>query len=96
MENNKLPQDSMSNIIISLYFTIAYAVLLFVYLGLPINIHSNFLLILFIVCSLLLSMAAIYFAGKSYKDVKVSSVILIVINVLGLLIPLIMLLMIFT
>ncbi|PKF74884.1 hypothetical protein [Chryseobacterium sp. PMSZPI] len=95
MENSKVPQG-MSNIIISLYFTIAYAVLLIIYLGLPINIHSNFLLKLFIVCSLLFSIAAIYFAGKSYKRAKVSSIILIVINSLGLLIPLALLLMMFT
>lgn len=96
MENNKVPKSTMNNIVISLYFTIAYAVLIGVYLGCPINLHGNFLLMLFIVCSLLLSMAAIYFAGKSYKSAKLSSVILIIINVLGLLIPLLMLLMIFT
>ncbi|MBP2615710.1 putative ABC-type exoprotein transport system permease subunit [Chryseobacterium jejuense] len=96
MENNRVPQFTMNNIVISLYFTIAYAVLIIVYLGLPINIHSNFLPILFIVCSLLFSIAGIYFAGKSYKRAKISSVILIIINTAGLLIPLIMLLMIFT
>ncbi|BAP30378.1 mechanosensitive ion channel family protein [Chryseobacterium sp. StRB126] len=96
MENNRVPQSTMSNIVISLYFTIAYAVLIGVYLGFPINLHSNFLLDLFIVCSLLLSVAGIYFAGKSYKRAKISSVILIIINSLGLLIPVIMLLMIFT
>ncbi|WP_123859432.1 hypothetical protein [Chryseobacterium nakagawai] len=96
MENNKLPQSTMNNIVISVYFTIAYAVLLSVYLGFPINIRSNFLLMLFVVCSLLFSVAAIYFAAKSYKKAKISSVILIIINAVALLIPLIMLLMIFT
>ncbi len=96
MENNKLPQDTMGNVVISLYFTIAYAVLLGVYLGFPINLHSNFLLMLFLGCSLLFSAAAIYFAAKSYKKAKISSVILIIINVLGLLMPFAMLLMIFT
>ena len=95
MEENKIPQRFLDNIVISLYFTIAYAVLLSVYLAFPINIHSNFLLMLFIVCSLLFSIAAIYFAAKSYRKAKISSVILIVINALGLSIPLIMLLMIF-
>ncbi|WP_419495293.1 hypothetical protein [Chryseobacterium bernardetii] len=96
MENNGVSQFTMKNIVISLYFTVAYAVLLFIYLGLPINIHNNFLLKLFIVCSLLFSIAAIYFAGKSYKRAKISSVILIIINAVGLLVPLIILLMIFT
>ncbi len=96
MEDNKVPQSTMNKVVISLYFTIAYAVLLSIYLALPININSNFLLMLFIVCSLLFSVAAIYFAAKSYKEAKISSVILIIINVLGLLIPLAMLLMIFT
>ncbi|WP_160138448.1 hypothetical protein [Chryseobacterium sp. c4a] len=96
MEKNKEPQRFLDNIVISLYCTIAYAVLLGVYLGFPINIHSDFLLMLFVVCSLLLSVAAIYFAAKSYKEVKISSIILMLINALGLLIPLIMLLMIFT
>lgn len=95
MENNKVPQSAMTNIVISLYFTIAYAVLIGVYLGFPINLHSNFLLMLFIGCSLLFSVAAIYFAAKSFKKTKISSVILIVVNALGLLIPLIMLLLIF-
>ncbi|RXM49649.1 hypothetical protein BOQ64_22390 [Chryseobacterium sp. CH25] len=95
MENNKVPQSAMTNIVISLYFTVAYAVLIGVYLGFPINLHSNFLLMLFIGCSLLFSVAAIYFAAKSFKKTKISSVILIVVNALGLLIPLIMLLMIF-
>ncbi|MDN3694429.1 hypothetical protein QWZ06_20185 [Chryseobacterium tructae] len=96
MEENKIPQRFLDNIVISLYFTIAYAVLLSVYLGFPINIRSNFLLMLFVVCSLLFSVAAIYFAAKSYKKTKISSVILIIINAVGLLIPLIMVLMIFT
>lgn len=96
MENNKVPQSAMTNIVISLYFTIAYAVLIGVYLGFPINLHSNFLLMLFIGCSLLFSVAAIYFAAKSFKKTKISSVILIIINALGLLVPLAMLLMIFT
>ncbi|OCA75875.1 hypothetical protein BBI01_04005 [Chryseobacterium artocarpi] len=96
MENNKMPQSTMNNIVISLYFTIAYAVLLIVYLGFPINLHSNFLLNLFIVCSLLLSVAGIYFAAKSYKGAKISSVILIIINALGLLVPIAFLLMIFS
>jgi hypothetical protein len=42
MENNGVSQFTMKNIVISLYFTVAYAVLLFIYLGLPINIHNNF------------------------------------------------------
>lgn len=96
MENNKVPRSTMNNIVISLYFTIAYAVLLGVYLGFPINLHSNFLLMLFVVCSLLFSVAALYFAVRSYKKAKASSVILIIINALGLLIPLVMILMIFT
>lgn len=96
MENHKVPQSAMTNIVISLYFTIAYAALIGVYLGFPINLHSNFLLMLFLGCSLLFSIAAIYFAAKSYKKVKISSIILIIINALGLLIPLAMLLMIFT
>jgi hypothetical protein len=96
MENNKVSQSAMTNIVISLYFTIAYAVLIGVYLGFPINLHSNFLLDLFIVCSLLFSVAGIYFAAKSYKRAKISSVILIIINSLGFLIPFVMLLMIFT
>lgn len=95
MENNKVSQSAMTNIVIGLYFTIAYAVLIGVYLGFPINLHSNFLLMLFIGCSLLFSVAAIYFAAKSFKKIKISSVILIVVNALGLLIPLIMLLLIF-
>lgn len=32
----ELPQDTMNNIVISLYFIIAYAALLSVYLGFPI------------------------------------------------------------
>jgi len=93
MEENKIPQRLLDNIIISLYFTIAYAVLLIVYLGLPIGVSSDFLLILFIVCSLVFSLGAIYFAAKSYKKMKISSIILIVINSLGLLIPLTLLLL---
>ncbi|WP_223601738.1 hypothetical protein [Chryseobacterium sp. GVT01B] len=93
MEENKIPQRLLDNIIISLYFTIAYAVLLIVYLGLPIGVSSDFLLILFIVCSLVFSIGAIYFAAKSYKKTKISSIILIVINSLGLLIPLTLLLL---
>jgi len=93
MEENKIPQRLLDNIIISLYFTIAYAVLLIVYLGLPIGVSSDFLLILFIVCSLVFSIGAIYFAAKSYKKMKISSIILIVINSLGLLIPLTLLLL---
>lgn len=96
MENKRVPQSTMNNIVISLYFTIAYAVLIGVYLGFPINLHNNFLWKLFIVCSLLFSVAGIYFAAKSYKRAKISSVILIIINALGLLIPVIMLLLIFT
>ena len=96
MENNKVPQRILDHIVISLYFTIAYAFLIIVYLWFPIGVTSDFLLKLFIVCSLLFSTAAIYFAGKSYKKAKLSSVILIVINALGLLIPLALLLMIFT
>lgn len=95
MGNNRVPQSTMNNIVISLYFTIAYAVLLGVYLWFPINLRSNFLLNLFIVGSLLFSVAGIYFAAKSYKRAKISSVILIIINALGLLIPSIMLLMIY-
>lgn len=96
MENNKVPQRILDHIVISLYCTIAYAVLVIIYLGLPINVSSDFLLMVFIGCSLLLSIAAIYFAGKSYKKAKISSIILIIINALGLLIPLVLLLMIFT
>lgn len=96
MENNKVPQRILDHIVISLYFTIAYAVLIIVYLGLPIGVSSDFLLILFIACTLLFSTAAIYFAVKSYQKAKVSSIILIIVNSLGLLIPLVLLLMIFT
>ncbi len=95
MKNNRVPQSTMDNIVISLYFTITYAVLPGIYLGFPINLHSNFLLMLFMGCSLLFSVAAIYFASKSYKKAKISSIILIIINALGLLIPLAMLLMFF-
>ncbi|WP_300687405.1 hypothetical protein [Chryseobacterium sp.] len=92
-ENNKIPQRFLDNMVISLYFTIAYAVLIVVYLGLPFRLSSNFLLILFIVCSLVFSIGAIYFAAKSYSKTKISSVILIIINALGLLIPLTLLLL---
>lgn len=95
MEDNKVPQRILDHIVISLYFTIAYAVLIIVYLGLPTGFAGDFLLKLFIACSLLFSIA-IYFACKSYKKAKISSIILIIINALGLLIPLILLLMIFT
>lgn len=95
MENDKLPQSTVNNVVFSLYCTIAYAVLLIVYLGFPINIRSNFLLMLFVVCSFVFSMSAIYFAVKSYKKAKISSIILIIINFLGLLIPLILSIMIF-
>jgi len=93
MEENKIPQRFLDNIVISLYFTIAYAALLIVYLGLPIRVNSDFLLILFIVCSLVFSIGAIYFAAKSYQKTKISSIILIVINSLGLLVPLTLLLL---
>ncbi|UEQ76256.1 hypothetical protein [Chryseobacterium arthrosphaerae] len=96
MEDNKVPQRILDHIVISLYFTIAYTVLIIVYLGLPTGLAGDFLLKLFIACSLLFSTAAIYFACKSYKKAKLSSIILIIINALGLLIPLILLLMIFT
>jgi len=92
-ENNKIPQRFLDDIVISLYLTIAYAVLITVYLGLPFRLSSNFLLILFIVCSLVFSIGAIYFAAKSYSKTKISSVILIIINVLGLLIPITLLLL---
>ncbi|MGI9583853.1 hypothetical protein ACR1PO_21865 [Chryseobacterium sp. RRHN12] len=93
MEENKIPQRFLDNIVISLYFTIAYAILLIVYLGLPIRVSSDFLLFLFIICSLLFSTGGIYFAAKSYLKTKVSSIILIVINALGLLIPLTLILL---
>ncbi|CAI8902935.1 DUF3649 domain-containing protein [Chryseobacterium sp. IT-36CA2] len=93
MEENKIPQRFLNNIVISLYLTMAYSVLIIVYLGLPFNVSSNFLLILFIVCSLIFSTGAIYFAAKSYSKTKISSIILIIINTLGLLIPLALLLM---
>ncbi|MFS4474491.1 hypothetical protein [Chryseobacterium sp. T20] len=87
MEENKIPQRFLDNIVISLYLTIAYAVLFIVYLGLPLSAISDFVLILFIVCSLLFSTGGIYFAAKSFLKTKISSVILIIINALGLLIP---------
>lgn len=93
MEENKIPQCFLDNIVISLYFTIAYAILLIAYLGLPIRVSSDFLLFLFIICSLLFSIGGIYFAAKSYLKTKVSSIILIVINALGLLIPLTLILL---
>ncbi|KAA2215674.1 hypothetical protein [Chryseobacterium sediminis] len=94
MEENKIPQRFLNNIVISLYLTIAYAVLIIVYLGgLPFSVSSDFLLILFIACSLIFSIGAIYFAAKSYSKTKISSVILIIINALGLLIPLTLLLL---
>ncbi|RXM37507.1 hypothetical protein BOQ62_22210 [Chryseobacterium sp. CH21] len=93
MEDNKIPQRFLNNIVISLYLTMAYSVLLIVYLGLPFRVSSDFLLILFIVCSLLFSIGAIYFAAKSYSKTKISSIILIIVNALGLLIPLALLLM---
>ncbi|PRA95391.1 hypothetical protein CQ046_22030 [Chryseobacterium sp. MYb7] len=93
MEENKIPQRFLNNIVISLYLTMAYSVLIIVYLGLPFNVSSDFLLILFIVSSLLFSIGAIYFASKSYSKTKISSIILIIINVLGLLIPIALLLM---
>ncbi|MBP1165407.1 hypothetical protein JOE44_002291 [Chryseobacterium sp. PvR013] len=93
MEENKIPQRFLNNIVISLYLTMAYSVLIIVYLGLPFNVSSDFLLIFFIVCSLLFSIGAIYFAAKSYSKTKISSIILIIINTLGLLIPLALLLM---
>lgn len=93
MEENKIPQRFLDNIVISLYFTIAYAVLIIVYLGLPFSVSSDFLLILFIACSLSFSIGAIYFAAKSYSKTKISSVILIIINALGLLIPLTLLIL---
>ncbi|RLJ31584.1 hypothetical protein CLU97_1015 [Chryseobacterium sp. 7] len=93
MEENKIPQRFLDNIVISLYLTMAYSVLIIVYLGLPFNVGSDFLLIFFIVCSLLFSIGAIYFAAKSYSKTKISSIILIIINALGLLIPLTLLLM---
>lgn len=87
MEENKIPQRFLDNIVISLYLTIAYAVLFIVYLGLPLSAISDFVLILFIVCSLLFSTGGIYFAAKSFSKTKISSVILIIINALRLLIP---------
>ncbi len=93
MEENKIPQRFLDNIVISLYLTIAYAVLFIIYLGLPFRLSSNFLLILFIVCSLLFSTGGIYFAAKSFLKTKISSVILIVINALGLLVPLTLILL---
>lgn len=93
MEENKIPQRFLNNIVISLYLTMVYSVLIIVYLGLPFNVSSDFLLIFFIVCSLLFSIGAIYFAAKSYSKTKISSIILIIINTLGLLIPLALLLM---
>lgn len=93
MEENKIPQRFLDNIVISLYLTMAYSVLIIVYLGLPFNVSSDFLLIFFIVCSLLFSIVAIYFAAKSYSKTKISSIILIIINTLGLLITLALLLM---
>ncbi|WP_077415706.1 hypothetical protein [Chryseobacterium sp. JV274] len=93
MEENKIPQRFLDNIVISLYLTITYAVLIIVYLGLPFSISSDFLLILFIVCSLSFGIGAIYFAAKSYSKTKISSVILIIINALGLLIPLTLLIL---
>ena len=69
-ENNKIPQRFLDNMVISLYFTIAYAVLIVVYLGLPFRLSSNFLLILFIVCSLVFSIGAIYFAAIKLAPTK--------------------------
>ncbi|BFO66756.1 hypothetical protein [Chryseobacterium sp. KCF3-3] len=93
MEENKIPRRFLDNIVISLYLTIAYAVLFIIYLGLPLGKISDFVLILFIVCSLLFSTGGIYFAAKSFLKTKISSVILIIINALGLLIPLTLILL---
>ncbi|REC47274.1 hypothetical protein [Chryseobacterium pennipullorum] len=96
MENKKVSQRILDHIAISFYCTIAYAVLLMIYLSLPLGAGSDFLLILFIACSLLLSIAAITFACKSYKNAKLSSLLLIIINSLGLSIPLLLLLLLST
>ncbi|AKK73432.1 hypothetical protein HX13_17485 [Chryseobacterium sp. P1-3] len=93
MESHHISEELQKNIFISLAFTIAYAVLLAVYEDIPINQASDFLIVLFMVCSLILSTSAIYFAGKSYRKTKMSSVVLIIINSIGLLLPLIILLL---
>ncbi|QIY90761.1 hypothetical protein [Chryseobacterium gallinarum] len=93
MESHHISEELQKNILISLVFTIVYAGLLAVYENVPISQASDFLIVLFIVCSLVLSTSAIYFAGKSYQKTKMSSVVLIIINSIGLLLPLIILLL---
>lgn len=93
MENNTRTRNALNNIVISLLFIVAYGVLLFLYNDIPLNEISNFKFWLFLVCSGLFSLAGIFFAAKSYKTVKKSSVILIIVNSLGLLIPLVLFLM---
>ena len=96
MEDHNKSHNMLNNILFSLLFTVAYGVLLFIYNEMPLDQISNFRLKLFIVCGLVFTLAAIFFAAKSYKEVKKSSIILIIINSLGLLIPLALLLVAFT
>lgn len=96
MEDHNKSHNMLNNILFSLLFTVAYGVLLFIYNEMPLDQISNFRFKLFIVCGLVFTLAAIFFAVKSYKQVKKSSIILIIINSLGLLIPLALLLVAFT
>ncbi len=91
MEQDDTSKRSLDNIVISLIFTMGYVLLVGIYEPMPLSEVSNFRLILFIVCSLICSLAAVYFAWRNYRKTKVASIILIIINSLGLVVPLIIL-----
>lgn len=92
VEDNKVPKPKYNNIVISLLFTVAYFVLLGIYNEISILSFNNQLLASFMVSSFALNALAIFFAWKDYR--KISSIILIIINSLGLLLIMVLLLLI--
>jgi hypothetical protein len=93
MEESNTSRAPLTNIAISLIFTLAYGVVLIIYNEISLSMLSNALVILFIVCTLIFSSSAIYFAAISYQKTKIISLILIIINAVGALIPCILLLL---
>ncbi|SUX53131.1 Uncharacterised protein [Chryseobacterium indologenes] len=93
MENNSKATGPVNKIVISSILSLVYCLVMIIYNAMPLSMISNFLLVLFIVSTLVLSSAAIYFAVKNYRRTKILSIIFIIMNSIGLLIPLILLLL---